>query len=346
MGVSETNILLASSGRRPYLAEWFARARDRYGHHGNVVVADADPHAAAQAHADVFLVAPRITEPHYRTWLLEILERYKISLALSVNDYELSEWAEFHGDPAFEALVTLDSHTQGIVADKLTMASHLESLGIRTPATRLAADWHRNPFRSRGSSYVVKGRFGSGSRGLRMADWCDVKEAISRCGSEVTDKMGGLAETSALAESLIIVQEKIDGVEYGIDVIADLNANYQTVLARKKIVMRSGETDQATTVAPGRFIELGEALSRALPHRGSVDVDVIVDHEDCMWVIDVNPRMGGGYPFSHAAGADIPAAYFAWTTGRSADPNWLTTEAAVTSVKHVGITTLNKKGGS
>ena len=51
------------------------------------------------------------------------------------------------------------------------------------------------------------------------------------------------------------------------------------------------------------------------------DVDVIMNPDNmCPYVIDMNARFGGGYPFSHLAGLDLPRAVVEWLENGKADP--------------------------
>ena len=69
------------------------------------------------------------------------------------------------------------------------------------------------------------------------------------------------------------------------------------------------------------------------PHRGILDCDVFVGRAG-LTVVDLNPRFGGGYPFSHLAGANLPAAILAWATGREPDPSWLRVTTGVTIARY------------
>ena len=86
--------------------------------------------------------------------------------------------------------------------------------------------------------------------------------------------------------------------------------------------MRRGETDRAITIADPRLEALGAVIGRSLKHVGNLDCDVF-DVGGAYHVLEMNPRFGGGYPFSHTAGANLPAALIAWADEKQPDPDWL-----------------------
>src|SRR5260370_31650258 len=60
------------------------------------------------------------------------------------------------------------------------------------------------------------------------------------------------------------------------------------------------------------------------------------------FVLDVNPRLGGGYPFSHLAGANLPAALIAWADGIEPDAEWLRYRPGVLSSKYDGVMVVDR----
>lgn len=63
-------------------------------------------------------------------------------------------------------------------------------------------------------------------------------------------------------------------------------------------------------------------MSRVSQHPGSLDIDVIRSAKGKDYVVDVNPRFGGCYQFSHKAGADLPRLLISQLTGETVQPEW------------------------
>ena len=139
----------------------------------------------------------------------------------------------------------------------------------------------------------------------------------------------------------IIYQECLQGQEYGADIINDLEGNLKSIVTKKKIAMRAGETDIAELVdEPAITAEL-ERLSRLTRHVGNMDCDVfLVDGKP--YVLEMNARFGGGYPFSHMGGCDLPSAIVAWAQGRTVEPTTLTAQMGPIGYKELIITQTDK----
>ena len=99
-----------------------------------------------------------------------------------------------------------------------------------------------------------------------------------------------------------IYQKKIIGVEYGLDILNDFKGNFISYCLKKKIEMRAGETDKAKTINNIRILNLSKKISKYLKHIGNLDCDLFIDKYNNIFIIDLNCRFGGGYPFTHAIG--------------------------------------------
>jgi len=104
----------------------------------------------------------------------------------------------------------------------------------------------------------------------------------------------------------VIVSERVEGPEFGVDLVNDLEGQPAGQIYKEKLGMRAGETDAAVTRRPSaELAEFGRNLATALAHPGQCDTDIILTEEGPT-LIEMNPRFGGHYPFSHLAGADVP----------------------------------------
>ena len=90
--------------------------------------------------------------------------------------------------------------------------------------------------------------------------------------------------------------------------------------------MRAGETDKAITVDLPEVREMGATIGRNLKHIGNLDVDIMQRANGDYCVLELNPRFGGGYPFSYEAGVNLPKAILRWLNGDNVDPEILQPE--------------------
>jgi carbamoyl-phosphate synthase large subunit len=101
------------------------------------------------------------------------------------------------------------------------------------------------------------------------------------------------------------LQKKIVGTEYGIDIFADSLKNFSCHSIKQKFLMRSGETDRAKVISDKKLSKFAEKLIQVLRPYGNIDCDVIKDKSGRIFLIDANPRFGGGYPATHLSGKNF-----------------------------------------
>lgn len=327
------NVMFTSAGRRVYLLEFFRQALEGS---GEILAVDADRNAPALQHADAAFVVPRVTEPEYVDVLLDISTRHAVGMVLPLNDVELPILARRRGD--FERrgirLVVSDPDVISVCLDKYASANVCRRYGIAVPDTWLAKELLRGDATS-SLTYpvVVKPRWGSASIGVTLAETeLELRSLVGYVRSKVAKSVLSALGSLDPASDTVIIQEFIEGTEYGVDVINDLDGRYAATLGRQKLGMRAGETDRAMTVSDDRLLAFGERISKGLRHIGNLDCDV-VDRDGTLYCIDLNPRFGGGYPFSHLAGADLPRALLAWAEGRDVNPRWLEIKPGVVGAK-------------
>ena len=103
----------------------------------------------------------------------------------------------------------------------------------------------------------------------------------------------------------------------------DLSGNNIAVSVKRKLAMRAGETDKAVTVDNPELRRIGALIGENLHHIGNLDMDIMQRANGDFCVLELNPRFGGGFPFSYEAGVNFPKAIIEWLQGRNVDPSIL-----------------------
>jgi len=295
------NVLLTCAGRRHYLASYF---RDALKGSGQLIGADMDLTAPALAACDRAYQVPAVSAPGYIDRIIEIIKGDDVQMVFSLNDLEVGLFSDNRQRIEEETGATLfvpDLDAFQICADKWETFCFSSGLGIPTIPTFLCPDDAVAAFREGTIRFpmIVKPRWGSASIALAIVeDEVALRDAFDACGKAVSQGM--LASLGT--EDAVIIQQLIVGIEYGVDVLFNAQCEYQGFTAKRKLGMRSGETDKAVTVAPDSFSELVQTISEVIRHRGNLDCDFL-EQDGKIFLLEMNPRFGGGYPFSHEAGA-------------------------------------------
>ena len=332
------NILLTSSGRRTYLVNYFKEALSGKG----LLFASNSAMSPALKSADKSVITPLIYSDEYIPFLLSFCQENAIDLIVPLFDIDVPVLAAHREE--FEKtgvrLAVSDTETARLCNDKYLMSLKLKEHGIPCPGTVLSLDEAEN------FSFpcIVKPRFGMGSIGVEAcADAAELSFLYRRCENKIRDSYLRFESQSAEKEA-VLIQEMIKGNEYGLDVINDFSGNYVSTAVKRKLAMRAGETDEAVTLSDDTeeyriLSDIGRKISEAFRHIGNMDVDVMTDPENRPYVIDMNARFGGGYPFSHAAGVDLPGAYIKWAMGEEVPGEMLRARGNVHSYKEITIRT-------
>lgn len=310
-------VLFTCAGRRNYLIRYFKQI---IGDDGKTIAIDSDATAPALAEADMAMIVPPLNDVDYLKTLLSIIKDNQVDLVVPLNDIELPMMAANKEKLKAYGANVIVSHPNliDLCADKWKTYNFFEGLKITTPRSFIRIDDVLVGLADKSIDFpiILKPRWGFGSLGIQEVETEEELRLAHQLIMLRADRtlMSGIA--GATFENHIIFQEKITGDEYGMDIVNDFHGNFYGSYARRKLNMRAGETDKAISVVDRRFFEAAEKIGNATQHIGIMDCDFFLkDGEICF--LEMNPRFGGGYPFSHTAGVNVPAMYMAWLNGET-----------------------------
>jgi carbamoyl-phosphate synthase large subunit len=253
-------VLLTGVGKRYDIVSAFAQ-------HAFVVAADPSPLAPAQYAADVRVAPPRVDDPSYVPFLTDLVERHGVRAVVPLTDLDLEILAR-SGLPAFVPGPEVCRAT----FDKYLAHELLLSHGLPSPPTWLPGS---EPY---GFPAVVKPRQGSGSRSIHpAADAAEVDFFVS------------------YVREPVMVQKLMDGPEFSVDLLCDLDGRCLNAIPRTMLESRGGESIKGSPIADPELVELGRAVAEALPLRGPATIQMFRDRELGLRITDVNARFGGAF---------------------------------------------------
>lgn len=104
-----------------------------------------------------------------------------------------------------------------------------------------------------------------------------------------------------------ILQRCIEGEEFTVDCYIDSQGKILSVVPRKRIEVSSGEVIKTLVVKDNELVSLTHAVLGKSKLTGPVNVQIIREAKTRkLFLVEINPRFGGGVIATIEAGADIP----------------------------------------
>ena len=269
-------VWIPAVGRKVALARIWKQSLECLG--GSLLGSDVDDHCSARGDTHCFIKSPRADAVEFESWVATTVEKYQVDWIVPVRESEFTIWSGWSG-----SIPRLLSKPEILNSwsSKSEAARWLHASTLPTPEI-LGAD----ELESNVGKVIIKPNRGSGSQGIEIVD---VMEVIKR--QEIPRDF--------------IIQRFVKGAEYTINLYFDPGGVCQAIIPHIRLAVEQGEVTFGRTVDDADLIALGErfAIATAGRCRGPINFQVIRDDTSGIALItDINPRFGGGYPLTHAAG--------------------------------------------
>lgn len=281
-------ILFTSPGRRFELINFFKEEFSDY----EFIGADAFKTSPAAFILDRVYEVPLKIDEKYVDEVIEICKKEKPEFVIPLLDPELPQFSKNKKrfDEIGVHVCVPDFDVVELSNDKYLTYTRFKNSGIHLPETWLLKDFLVLSDLPSYERLVLKPSKGSASKGIYKVNSKEVKA--------VTD-------SEKLDVESYIVQQHIDfGFEVTVDLYGDGKGSVVEYCQRKRISTRGGEVEKGITVNLPQVTDLVKKVVSDLKILGVVNIQVMVN-DDKVYLGEINPRFGGGYPLAHKAGANL-----------------------------------------
>lgn len=291
------NILITSIGKRVQLIKYLKQ-------YFNIIGVDAGELTPAKSFVDKFYKIPKASEEDkYISSLLAICKEEKVDVLVPLYEGEfkvLSEKRKLFGD--LGTLLLLSSkQVLDICKDKYYTYEYFKNTDVKIPKV-----YTQEEIAVAELPVIIKPRDGMGSSNVFKAN--------------------NIREVQFFSEYVknSIVQQYIEGEEYTVDALVDLSGNPVYIIPRKRLEVRAGEVVKSSTT---RDVEIINETVKVIKHLntakdstglaavGPLTIQFFRNKSNEIYLLEINPRFGGGVPLSFKAGADYGMAIMSIKNG-------------------------------
>lgn len=278
------NILVTSAGRRVSLLNAAKETLKTFSPSSSVHAIDLNPSMSAACQiADSASLAPRVTDHSYADFLLDYCIKKQINLIVPTIDTELSILAQLK-EPFSKYDITIaisDKTICDVFYLKRSTHDFFKAHGFTTPT--IVSPNSETPFPL----------------------FAKLNNSSCSIGAQKVNNISEAKRLLALGQDYIF-QELIEGDEYTVDFYITRTGEPAMIIPRKRLEVRAGEVSKSITCKDNDIIQAVKNLCKHLKGSwGPMTLQLFKTASNELSLIEINPRVGGGYPLSYHAGMNI-----------------------------------------
>ena len=290
--VGKKVMLITSIGKRVQLIKHLSK-------NFKIIGVDAGELNPCRYFVDKFYKVPKAVEKNYISELLKICKKENVDLLIPLYEGEFSilnkNRQQFQNINT--ELMLSSERVVDVCKDKYKTSEYFKHENIKNPRVYTKNEIENIIHNKEESKFplFIKPADGMGSSNAfrinNVNELCFFKEYI---------KNG-------------IIQECIEGTEYTVDVLVDFNGDPIYIIPRIRLEVRSGEVVKSRTVKDQSIIDetikVIEALNKLKDEKGNgaigpLTIQFFKTDKNKIYLLEINPRFGGGVPLSFECGAD------------------------------------------
>lgn len=284
------NLLIVSPGRRVEIVNYFKEEIHKLG--GKVFTADMSEYAPALYSGDEYFILKKDFNnlDVYIESIIQLCIKNNIYNLITLIDPELKLFSE-NIDKFNNNNINVIISDKDIVQDTFDKLKFYEKYKEKISLVNTWGNYNEVAKKVKSNQLqfplFCKDRYGSGSSGINKISSIEELEKYKN-------------------DEEKIFQEYIEGQEYGVDVYIDMISNQiVSIFIKHKLGMRAGETDKAISIYSEDIIKEVIKIQNIKGLRGPIDVDVFRDKNGKLFINEINPRFGGGYPHAYNCGINF-----------------------------------------
>ena len=270
------NILFLGGAKRISLAERFISAGEKLGKKIKIFSYELDQYVPIRCIASI-IIGCKFNDPAIYSDLVQTINKYNINIMLPLVDPAISVCANLKNQLTNVFIPVSNYDICDIMYDKILANKWFISYGFPVPCSSVFP-------------MIAKPRFGSASKGIRILN---NKLELNHFISDHYD---------------YLIQSFIDAFEYTVDSYITCNHLITGIVPRQRLEVIGGEVSKSITVYNKRLIQLSRELIEKGGFEGPINIQYLISKNDEeIYIMEVNPRFGGGVINSIEAGFDIPS---------------------------------------